>query len=274
MLRAGGRREGGTKEGWVLAEALRAVVRPQRQRWGMEASLPGVSGVQSSCPARGCGVGPGPGVGGRHGGGPGRNCPHGRGSTGPAPRRPAEGPPHPTQGPTGEGGAAPHGPPLAPEHCLPHSAPDRERGVICARRCPIRAGAELSPLPLSTNRKQRGAGPEKAGHPTGSILRAQLPFLFWLWSRLLPLLRVLMGCACCLRSCSKADWTALLPARPAYIRVSEARWRRCWAAIVVGKRGASRQPVRADGGRWGPGGGRGVPLGMAGERLGVAQSPL
>lgn len=103
---------------------------------------------------------------------------------------------------------------------MAHSVPYRQRGVISARPCPIRAGTELSPLPLSANQKQRRAGPEKAEDPAGSVLQEQLPFLF----RLLPLLCVLMGCACCLRGCSKADWTALPLARPAHIRVSEARW--------------------------------------------------
>lgn len=56
---------------------------------------------------------------------------------------------------------------------------------------------------------QRRAGLEKTGHPTGSVPHPQLPFPFRPWSRLLPLLRVLIGCAYCLRGCRKADWTAL-----------------------------------------------------------------
>lgn len=62
-----------------------------------------------------------------------------------------------------------------------------------------------------------------------------------------------MGRASCRRGYPKADWAVFLAARPAHIRDFEARWRRRWAAIVVGKCGASRQPVRAGGGDGGPG---------------------
>lgn len=77
-----------------------------------------------------------------------------------------------------------------------------------------------------------------------------------------------MGRASCRRGYPKADWAVFLAARPAHIRDFEARWRRRWAAIVVGKCGASRQPVRAGGGRWGPGVGGGCRWGWRGRGRG------